>query len=553
MVGRRGACVTICIGCIEEGTGNLIAKLIDIKSLPPVARIGNRVLLGQIWRLALPVVLTNLLQSLVGVVDVFMVGRLGPLEIAASGMSTVVRVLVLVMVLSVAAGAMSLVAQAKGGRDPERMSFVVRQAISSGFLLSLGLMVLGLLVARPLLLFANSGGDPRAVDLGVSFLRIIFLGMPFLVLNVVFDRLMQGAGDTVTPLMLTGAMNVLNVGFNYAFMFGVGPLPAYGLAGAAMGTVLSRAIGVSIALFIVTSGRNVIQVGRGSYWPDWQLFKDIFSIGLPSGIQGIFRNGSRLLVVSLLTSTEVGTLGAAALAIGLQVESLAFMPVLGINVAGTSLVGRALGAWQVDEAKRRGNIATNMGVAVMFVLIVPMIVFAPAIIRLFDPSANEVLLRAGTAYLRISTPFLLFTAVAMVVNGCLRGAGDSKPGMYSTLVTRGLISVGLSWLFAFPFGWGSTGVWVGLAIGQVFEGGYLWFRWRNQAAWLRVALHKTVLYRQHLQYLSLAGQQSYLAEVRAPVMAQPEAFEMVDEEGVVYRLVEGEVRVRFEGDRYFAV
>ncbi len=497
-------------------------------------------------RLALPVLLTNLLQSLVGVIDVFMIGRLGPLEIAASGMSNVVRILVLIMVLSVAAGAMSLVAQAKGARDPERMSFVARQAISSGFLLSLVLIGLGFVIARPLMLFANSGGDPAAVDLGVAYLQIIFLGLPFLVLNVVFDRLMQGAGDTITPLFLTGTLNLLNIAFNYIFMFGVGPIPAYGLSGAAMGTVLSRAIGVVVAFIIVYSGRNVIKVGRGSYWPDIQLFKDILGIGLPSGIQGVFRNGSRLLVLSLVTSTEVGTLGAAAMGIGLQLESLAFMPVLGINVAATSLVGRALGAWQVDEAKRRGNVAIVLAVSLMFVLILPMIIFAPQIIRLFDPSANETLLSAGTTYLRIATPSLMFTAVAMTVNGALRGAGDTTPGMYSTLLTRGVLSVFLSWLFAFPFGWGSVGVWVALLIGYFFDGLFLWVRWRMPHAWLKIALQKTELYRQHLAQLPDQVQQTYLQDVRSPLMAQPTAFEDVQPDRVVYQMADGDIAVTFD-------
>ncbi|MEM7800278.1 MAG: MATE family efflux transporter [Chloroflexota bacterium] len=521
-----------------------------LTSLPAPKQANRREIISQIWNLALPVLLTNLLQSLVGVIDVFMVGRLGPIEIAASGMATVIRILVLVMVLSVAAGAMSLVAQAKGARDPERMSFVVRQAFSSGLILSFILVVSGLLIARPLLLFANSGGDPTAVDLGVSYLRIIFLGMPFLVINIVIDRMMQGAGDTVTPLILNGTINVLNVLFNFIFMFGIGPVPAFGLAGAAVGTVIARGLGVSIALSIILSGRNVIKIGKGSFWPDLQMFQDILGIGLPSGIQGIFRNGSRLLVISLITSTEVGTLGAAALAIGLNIESLAFMPVLGINVAATSLVGQALGAWQVEEAKRQGTLAAFLGVGVMLILTVPMIIFAPALIKFFDPSANEIVLAAGTSYMRINTPFLLSTAVAMVINGALRGAGDSMPGMYNTLISRGVIAVTLAWLFAFPLGFGSVGIWIGLAIGQCFEGIFMWSRWQMHKAWLNVALHKTDLYRKHLKTLPETIQQRYLQEIRAPLMAQPKAFEDVSADGVTYKLPDREIKVQFANNQF---
>jgi putative MATE family efflux protein len=506
-------------------------------------------LIREVWRLALPVILTNLLQSLVDVIDILMVGRLGPIAIAAVGMSSAIRMLVLVMLLSVAAGAMSLIAQAKGARDLDRMSFVTRQAISSGVLLSLGLMAVGFLSARPLLTLVNSGGEPEAVELGVQYLQILFLGTPFLVLNIVLNRLMQGAGDTVTPLILTGGLNVLNVIFNYVFMFGMGPIPAMGVAGVALGTVLARGLGVLVVFIIIYSGKNVIKLLPGSYRPNWRMFADILTIGVPSGMQGILRNGSRLLVIGLVTSTEAGTYGAAALAIGFQVESLVFMPGLALNVAATSLVGQALGYWQPEEARRRGNTAILLGMAVMIVLALPIILFAPAIIRLFDPSAHPTLLEVGTAYFHINTVMLPLSAVAMVANGALRGAGDSMPGLIGTAVTRTLASVVLAWLLAFPLGMGSMGIWIALAIGIVLEAIYMGMRWRGNT-WLNVALHKTELYRRHLRHLPETAQQQYLAEIRTPLMAQPGAREKIDERNVIYHLLDGDVLVHFEEGKF---
>lgn len=513
-------------------------------------QLDRMALMRQVWKLALPVILTNLLQSLVDVIDVFMVGRLGPLAIAAVGMSSALRMLVLVMWLSVAAGAMSLIAQAKGARDPERMSFVTRQAISSGVLLSLVLMVFGLVAARPLLTLVNGGGEPEVTELGVQYLQIVFLGTPFLVLNIVFNRLMQGAGDTVTPLVLTGSLNVLNVLFNFVFMFGIGPMPALGVAGAALGTVVARGIGVVVVFYVLYSGRNVIRLLPGSYRPDWQMFKDIFTIGVPSGVQGLFRNGSRLMVIGLVTATEAGTYGAAALAIGFQVETLIFMPGLALNVAATTLVGQALGYWQPQEARRRGNMAMLVGLIVMIVLAIPIILFAPAIIRLFDPSAHPDLLRIGVTYFHINTVVLPLSAVAMVANGALRGAGDSMPGLIGTAVTRALVSVSLAWFLAFPLGMGSTGVWYALAIGMVLEAVYMGLRWRGDV-WLKVALHQSEIYRRHLRHLPADTQQRYLREIRMPMMAHPNTRELIDDEGVVYTGPNREaVRVRFDAAGY---
>ncbi|MCB0109162.1 MAG: MATE family efflux transporter [Caldilineaceae bacterium] len=509
-------------------------------------------IIRQVWRLAVPVILTNFLQSLVEVIDVFMVGRLGPIAIAAVGMSGAIRFLVLVMMLSVAAGGMTMIAQAKGARDPERMSFVTRQSISSGILISLVLTVVGYLLARPLLSLANSGGDPEAVVLGTQYLQLLFLGTPFLILNMVFNRLMQGAGDTVTPLIVTGSLNVLNTLFNFIFIFGMGPVPAMGVTGAALGTILSRAIGVVVVFAVIYSGRNVIKILPGTYWPDWQMFKDIFTIGVPSGIQGVFRNGSRLLVLGILTSTEVGTYGAAAMAIGFQVESLVFMPGLALNVAATSLVGQALGKWQPAEARQRGNIAIGIGLVIMVILASPIIYFASTIVRLFDPSAHPIVMETGVTYLHINTVFLPLAAIAMVANGALRGAGDSFPGMVSTMVTRGIVSVSLAWILAFPVGLGSLGVWIALVVGIVLDTLYMWVRWQRDT-WLDVALHKSEIYRRHLRNLAHEIQQNYLREIRTPLMAVPSTLEQIHDEGVTYRLPDREVKIEFANGYYRAL
>lgn len=509
----------------------------------------RKTILGQVWRLAIPVILTNLLQSLVNLVDIFMVGRLGPIAIAAVGISSAIRMLMLVLLISVASGGMSLVSQAKGARDPLRMSDVTRQSITSGLLLSFVLGASGFLLAEPLLALVNSGGQPEAVTLGTQYLRIIFLGTPFLVLNIVMNRLMQGAGDTITPLLLTGSLNLLNILANYVFMFGVGPVPAFGVAGAAMGTVLARGIGVVIIFIIIYSGKNVIKILRGSYRPDWRMIQDILAIGVPSGVQGVFRNGSRLFVMGIVTSTEAGTFGAAALTIGFQVESLVFMPGLALSVAATSLVGRSLGAWQPQQARLRGDTTILSGVALMALLATPIVLFAPAIIRLFDPSAHPVLLEAGTRYFRINTVVLPLAAVAIIANGALRGAGDTVPGLFSTVFARAFVAVSLAYVLAFPLGMGSQGVWYALATGIVLDAAIMGVRWRG-SAWLSVALHRTDLYRRHLHALPLTVQQKYLHEVRTPVMAIPETQEVVSPQDVTYVQPGRKVMVHFQDGGY---
>jgi len=518
--------------------------------MSPLPVLSRRLpLLGTVWRLALPVILSNLLISLVNVVDVFMAGRLGPLEIAAVGMANSVRMLVLIGILSVTAGSMALAAQAHGARDPVGLSHVTRQSLSLTVLLALALSVVGWFAAEPLLRFLNSGGDPQAVEMGTTYLRILFVGTVFLSLNLVNNSLMQGAGDTVTPLYITAAANVLNILFNYLFMFGPGPLPALGVAGAALGTVAARAIASGLGLYVLYSGRNAIRILPGTYRPDWGMFREVLAIGVPSGLQGIARNGAQVFLLSIVTSTAAGTYGAAALAIGLQIESLAFMPGLAVSVAATSLVGQSLGAWQTEDSRVRGDTAILLGVLVMTLLAIPMLLFAPQLIRLFDPSAHPTVIAAGTSYLRINAAFLPVLAVAMVTNGTLRGAGDTRPGLVGTVVGRCLVVVPLAYLFALTLDFGVSGVWWALCTGTTIQALWVALRWRS-GAWLGVALRKTRLYREHLHALPEGVQRRYLDEVRTPLMAVSGTTEHVSAEGVRYSLPQGDVTLHFRAGHF---
>lgn len=493
-------------------------------------------------------ILTNLLQTLVNVIDVFMVGRLGPLEVAAIGMGQVIRLLVLIGVLSVTAGSMALAAQAVGRRDKAQLRFVARQSLMLALLFGVGLSLLGLSFSGPIMRFLGGDTGAEVIALGTSYLNIFFLAGVFLTLNFTINSLMQGAGDTVTPLVLVGIINAFNVLFNYLLMFGVGPFPALGLDGAAYGTLIARGLGALLGIGLLYSGRNVIQLRGLDYRPSWQMFKDILSIGIPSGLQGIARNLTQVFVLRIVTATPAAAFGAAALAIGSQIESLATMPVLGINVAATALVGQSLGAWQVDAARRRGNVAILFSVLVMLMLSLPMMLLAPQLIVLFEPSANPTILAAGSAYLRIDGPSYVFIAIAMVANGALRGAGDTLPGLWTTIIGRWLVTIPLAFVLALPFELGINGVWLAIAIGNAVQGSLILARWLH-GKWLLVALRKSELYRRHLHRLPEATQRRFLDELRTPLMQQAGVLEQIDAEGVTYTTPKP-VRVVFGAQGY---
>ncbi len=500
-----------------------------------------------VWKLALPVILTNSLQALVNVAAVFMAGRLGPLEIAAVGMANSVNMLLLMAFFAITAGSMSLAAQARGARNDRELSSVARQSVSLGVTMWLVLGTVGFIFAGPLLTLLNGGGDPLAVELGTTYLQIMFAGLIFMVLNLTVNSLMQGAGDTVTPLYISIGMNIANVALNWILMFGLGPVPAMGVPGAALGTVLSRALAAAAGLWIMASGRNVVKLGRGSYLPDLTVFREILVVGIPSGLQGIVRNTSQLFVIRIITATSAGTLGVSALSIGLQIESLAFMPGLAISVAATSLVGQSMGAWHTREARDRGNTAVALGVVLMSLIAIPLIVFARPLMLLFDPSANEIVTGAGTSYIIINGIALPLLAFAMIGNGALRGAGDTTPGLWGAVLSRWVIVVPVAWYLALQRDMGIDGVWWALAAGTAFQAAFVLFNWLSPR-WLRVSLRQSRLYRYHLHRLPAERQTAFLEGVKAPLLRLDGVSESVERGHVSYLNTDGEVRIEFDSD-----
>lgn len=509
----------------------------------------DRSLLKKITLLSLPVMLSNMLQGALTVIDTIMIGRLGPISIAAVGMGNTLRLFLLILVLSVAGGAISMMAQAKGSRDQLRMSIVTRQAIVSGFLLSVLLGVIGLLIAHPALHLMNQGDEVLAVELGVDYLQVLFLGTPFLLLNVITNKLMQGAGDTLTPLLITIAVVVLNIVFNYLFIFGWAFIPAYGVIGAAIGTILARAILLLFTFWLFYSGKNVVQILQGTWLPKWSIIKDILAIGVPSGIQGVFRHGSNIVMIGLVTATSLGTYGAAVLTIGMQVEQIIYQPIVGMNVASTSLIGQDLGKWQTKVAYEKGIIMAILGVLASLIIVLPIYFFIPAIVHLFDPSGHPDILAGSTSYFEVTLFAALVTAPGIIFTGTLRGAGDTQPAMYSAIINRTLIQLVIGWYLAFPLAMGYIGIWISIVIGRFLNGATLsYFWWRRQ--WMQTALQKTALYRTHLKHLSKAQQHKYLAEVRHPLMALPGMVEQVESHQVLY-LRPGSIKtIHFNGKGY---
>jgi len=275
-------------------------------------------------------------------------------------------------------------------------------------------------------------------------------------------------------------MTVLNIVLNIVFIRGFGPIPAFGTAGAAIGTVISGGIITVIVLWILLSGRGVVGFPRGGPWaPDWSIIRELFRFGLPTGIQGIAMNVGGVLLLRFIGSLPDSAEAQAAYAVTYgQLFSFITWTSVGLMGAAAAVGGQNLGAGRPDRTVRGVRVAAWMAVGVA-VAIGSTFVFIPeTLLGLFgmsDPRATELsveLLR----YLSISG---VFVAVALTYTGGLQGTGDTKGPLYISLVSQIVIPLGMCFVIQQTTGLESTDIWLAIVLGHVARASLSILRFRQ--------------------------------------------------------------------------
>ncbi len=436
-----------------------------------------------IVQLALPAVAEQLLVTMVFLSDTLLIGWLkDPAALAAVSLGGLFLNAANQLFSAVSVAATAFVAHAWGAQDYERARRVSAQAVQLGVLFSIVAIAVLWPLASPLMVWM--GASARATALGALYIRTILLtsllGFPMIVLN----GIMRGAGDTRTPMNITLAMNVWNVVVAVALIFGAGPLPPMGLAGAAIATASARLLGGLLALYVVTTGRGLLRMGwRQVLRWDRSLVAQILRVSLPNAGESVVMRMGFILFTRIVSS--LGEMSLAAHQIAINVESLSFMPGFGLSVASTTLVGQSLGAKDPDLAEESIHACMRISLVVMGAVGVVFALFGPDLAALFG-STPEVLTLAGNA-VRIGALEQLPIAVQMVIAGSLRGAGDTRTPLYATLLGTLAFRVPIVYLFAVVFRWGLNGVWLGTAVDWTARAALLYLLFRR-GAWKTLRL-----------------------------------------------------------------
>ena len=427
--------------------------------------------------LAAPIVASNLLMWLSGFAGMYMLSRLGPETLAGLGMANQIVMMVVILVLGITTGTMALVARARGAGDAAAASHILRQSLLLALLQSVVIGLAGIALAPWLL--RGLGAEGAAAEAGTLYLRILLVGLLATTLDFTLASTLRGVGDSMTPLRINTAIMALNVAGSALLIFGPGPFPALGIAGAAAGNIGARAVGVAWLWARLRGGRSGFQWQPGSWAPDLGIVKRILNVGVPSAVEAFVRSGSSMALMAVVARTGPGTAAVAAHTVGLQMEMFSRMPSIGIGTAATALVGQRMGAGDSASAERVGWLASAMGVALLALLALlglAMLLVAGPLSRMFSDDPATAGLTAD--YMRTLALAQPLYGLGMVVAGALRGGGDTRFPMWSAIVGGWLFMIPAAWLLGVHLGWGPRAVWLVQALNYAVFAGLLTWRFR---------------------------------------------------------------------------
>lgn len=436
-----------------------------------------------VWKLAWPTMVTNVISGLQGMVDHVLVGNLvGYQANAAIGVSFQIFLVVIVFISSLFSGMSVLVARFVGQGDEDKVNRTVYQAFLTAIGIAIGIMApAGYFLSPYLLDLVNAAPEVKAEAL--PFIRVMFLFSSGMLIFFMLSGALRSAGDARTPMVLGVAMTALNLVLNVVLIRGLGPIPAFGTVGSAMGTCIASGLVALYSLYKLWSGGWVVAFPRGQGWaPDWTVIRSLFRFGLPTGIQGIAMNVGGVLMLSFIGSLALSAPAQAAFVVGYgQLFSLVTWMAMGLMGAAAAVAGQNLGANQPDRAAHGVAVAARIAMYVAGALGALFLLIPRQLLGVFgidEPAVVEI----GVQLLRVLSVSGIFIAVALTYTGALQGTGDTKGPLYISIISQVLVPLGICFVIQQTGTLLPIHVWIAILCGHLFRCVLSVIRFR-QGAW----------------------------------------------------------------------
>lgn len=429
--------------------------------------------------LAIPMVLEMSMQALFSIVDVYFVGKLGSNAVAIVGLTDSLLALVFSVAIGLSMGAAAMVARRIGEGDSEQAATTTVQALGVGIAVSLPFSVLGILYAPQLLQLL--GADAGLAAEGRVFTAIMLGGNATVVLLFVINAIFRGAGDPSIAMRALWLANLLNIALDPLLIFGWGPVPAFGLAGAAIATTLARAIGVSYQLACLRRSGGRLRIEGRHLRLQLDVMRRLVRISAIGVLQFTISTVGFVWLFRILSVFGAGALAGYTIAVRIIIFVL--LPAWGMGNAAATLVGQNLGAGNPARAERAVWLTCWYNAAFLGGVALLLLGFAEPLVSIFSREPEVVALAAQC--LRIVSYSYVFWGFGMITVLAFNGAGDTTTPTWMNFFAYWAFQIPLAWLLAVHLDWGPAGVFTAIAAGQcaLAAMGVTWFRrgtWKHR-------------------------------------------------------------------------
>src|SRR5580692_3095308 len=433
-------------------------------------------------RLAIPIILGNVLQTGYQLTDAFWVGRLGAAAVAAVSVSFPVSFLVIALGAGLGIAGATLSAQYMGAGRQDMVNHVAAQTMMMVTITSAVLGAAGYVMAPHLLDLMGVAPDVYAGALG--FMRVSFVGIIFVFAYGMFQALMRGVGETRTPLMIVSGTVLLNFLLDPLFIFGWGPLPPQGVMGAALATLATPGLAALLGITIFLRGRHGIQLSWRGFRPDPAYIKRAFFLGFPGSVELATRGLGPLRRSGLVAG--FGTVTLAAYGIGSNILMFVTIPAMGLSMAAATLVSQNIGAGNIQRAARVTVLGAVAGFVILTLAGIAAYVFAPAIVRFFVPGAADVIAE-GARFIRIMCLAWGGIGVQLCIVSAFRASGNMLIAMVIALVSQFMVQFPLAYVLSKHTELAARGLWWSFPVTNVAVA-VISVCWFAQGGWKKTRL-----------------------------------------------------------------
>jgi putative MATE family efflux protein len=422
-------------------------------------------ILSSLVRLALPIIMANVLHTTYQLIDTFWLGRLSANAVASVSISFPILFLVLSLGGGLTLGGSVIVAQYFGAENKKKVDYSSSQTVFVIFIISIFLALLAYLLAEPMMILI--GAEPPILQDSVDYFQVSSFGFIFLFMFFVFQSLMRGIGDVMLPMYVVLITVLLNLILDPLFIFGYGSIPGFGVKGAAVASILTQAISAIIGLAILFRGKRGIKIHLSQMKFDWKWTKRLFRIGIPTSLDQSTRAAAMTVIIVLVTG--FGSEVVAAYGIGVRILSLIVIPALGFAMATTTLVGQNIGARQIKRAEKVGDLSAKIAMYGLTSIGMLLFFFAEPVTAFFVPNDPQVI-QDGALFIKIMAPSFGILGVQQVLNGVFNGAGFTQASLLISIFNLWMIRFPLAFLLSEKTDLAEVGLWWAFPISNLLGG-----------------------------------------------------------------------------------